>query len=79
MTSLQETFQTLADRKQLHVVEFQPHRDPLPIVVASPKGGVRLNPEPVDDIPDTKPHWKDVQVMQGKKTSKWTGIKRTIW
>ncbi|XP_017287982.1 28S ribosomal protein S5, mitochondrial [Kryptolebias marmoratus] len=75
----QETYQNLADRKQLHVVEFHEHQGPLPTVVASPKGGVRPNPEPVDDIPNTKLHWDDVRAVQGNKRSKWAGVKRTIW
>ncbi|XP_013882818.1 small ribosomal subunit protein uS5m [Austrofundulus limnaeus] len=75
--SRQETFQALADRKQLHVVEFQPHRGLLPIVVASPKGNVRLNPEPEDEVPNIKLQWKDVQAREGKRTSLWGSVKRS--
>lgn len=69
----------LADRKQLHVVEYNSNQGPLPIVVASPKDGARTNPEPLDKIPDTKLHWDDVQAAQGTKTSVWSGVKRNIW
>lgn len=70
----------LADKKQLHVVEFQSHRGALPMVVASPKsGGVRPDPEPEDDIPNTRLHWDDVRATQGQKRSIWAGVKRTVW
>lgn len=69
----------LANRKQLHVVEFQPQQAPLPAVVASPKEGVRPNPEPEEEIPNTRLHWADVQAAQGFKRSSWAGVKRTIW
>ncbi|XP_037542918.1 28S ribosomal protein S5, mitochondrial [Nematolebias whitei] len=75
----QETFQKLADRQQLHVVEFNSNQGPLPIVVASPKDGVRTNPEPLDELTDTKLHWDDVRAKQGSKTSVWDGVKRTVW
>ncbi|KAM9727318.1 small ribosomal subunit protein uS5m [Menidia menidia] len=75
----QETHQTLADKKQLHVVEFEAHRGPLPTVVASPKEGARLSPESTDEIPNTKLHWDDVRAAQGYKRSIWAGVKRTIW
>lgn len=75
----QKTHQTLADTKQLHVVEFQSERGPLPIVVASPEGGARLKPEPEDEIPNTRLHWDDVKAAQGSKRSVWAGLKRTIW
>ncbi|KAM7408389.1 hypothetical protein PAMA_002216 [Pampus argenteus] len=75
----QETHQTLADKKQLHVVEFQSECGPLPIVVGSPKDGVRPNPEPTDEIPNTRLHWDDVRAAQGIKRSIWSGVKRTIW
>lgn len=75
----QETHQTLADKKQLHVVEFQSQRGPLPVVVASPKEGVRPDPEPEDEIPNTRLHWDDVRAAQGSKRSIWAGVKRTIW
>ncbi|XP_076141795.1 small ribosomal subunit protein uS5m [Alosa pseudoharengus] len=77
--SNQETHQTLADRKQLHVVEFQPERGPLPIIVAQPADGAREDPEPEDEVPNTRLNWKDVQAAQGMKTSVWAGVKRTIW
>ncbi|XP_038593713.1 28S ribosomal protein S5, mitochondrial [Micropterus salmoides] len=75
----QETHQKLADKKQLHVVEFQSQRGPLPMVVASPKDGARPNPEPEDEIPNTRLHWDDVRAAQGTKRSIWAGVKRTIW
>eukprot|EP00064_Thunnus_orientalis_P018184 superscaffoldBa00004101_g18276 len=75
----QETHQTLADKKQLHVVEFQSECGPLPIVVGSPKDGVRPNPEPEDEIPNTRLNWDDVRAAQGTKRSIWAGVKRTIW
>lgn len=75
----QETHQTLADKKQLHVVEFQLQRGLLPMVVASPKDGARPNPESEDEIPNTRLHWDDVRAAQGLKRSIWAGVKRTIW
>ncbi|XP_054456463.1 28S ribosomal protein S5, mitochondrial [Anoplopoma fimbria] len=75
----QEIHQKLADKKQLHVVEFQPQRGPLPVVVASPKDGARPAPEPEDEIPNTRLHWDDVRAAQGIKRSIWAGVKRTIW
>ncbi|XP_008427037.1 small ribosomal subunit protein uS5m [Poecilia reticulata] len=75
----QETHQKLANKKQLHVVEFQAQRGPLPMVVASPKDGARLQPESVDEVPDTKLHWDDVRDAQGTKRSMWVGLKRTVW
>ncbi|XP_044229264.1 28S ribosomal protein S5, mitochondrial [Thunnus albacares] len=75
----QETHQTLSDKKQLHVVEFQSERGPLPIVVGSPKDGVRPDPEPEDEIPNTRLNWDDVRAAQGTKRSIWAGVKRTIW
>ncbi|KAK5908766.1 hypothetical protein CgunFtcFv8_016797 [Champsocephalus gunnari] len=75
----QQIHQTLADRKQLHVVEYQAQRGPLPVVVASPKEGARPDPEPVDEIPNTRLNWDDVQAAQGINHSKWAGVKRTIW
>lgn len=69
----------LADKKQLHVVEFQSHRGPLPMVVARPKSGVRQHPEPEDEIPNTRLHWDDVRATQGLKRSIWAGVKRTVW
>ncbi|KAI9533463.1 28S ribosomal protein S5, mitochondrial [Dissostichus eleginoides] len=75
----QQIHQSLADRKQLHVVEYQAQRGPLPVVVASPKEGARPDPEPVDEIPNTRLNWDDVQAAQGIKHSKWAGVKHTIW
>uniref|UniRef100_A0A3P9CWX2 Small ribosomal subunit protein uS5m n=1 Tax=Maylandia zebra TaxID=106582 RepID=A0A3P9CWX2_9CICH len=72
----QETHQTLADKKQLHVVEFQSQRGLLPMVVASPKDGARPNPESEDEIPNTRLHWDDVRAAQGLKRSIWAGVKR---
>ncbi|XP_053093744.1 28S ribosomal protein S5, mitochondrial [Pangasianodon hypophthalmus] len=75
----QETHQSLADRKQLNVVEFSEERGPLPVVVARPQLGARSDPEVEDDVPNTKLHWADVQLAQGMKRSVWAGVKRTIW
>ncbi|XP_057703834.1 28S ribosomal protein S5, mitochondrial [Corythoichthys intestinalis] len=75
----QETHQLLADKKQLHVVEYRQERGPLPVVVASPKEGARAQPEPEDEIPDTRLHWADVQAAQGLKRSIWAGVKHTVW
>lgn len=75
----QQTHQTLANNKQLHVVEFQTQRGPLPVVVASPKKGARSNPEPEDEVPNTRLHWDDVQAAQGSKRSIWAGVKRNAW
>ncbi|KAM3606548.1 uncharacterized protein V6R79_018465 [Siganus canaliculatus] len=75
----QQTHQTLADKKQLHVVEFQSQQGLLPTVVASPKTGARLDPESTDEIPNTRLHWDDVRAAQGTKRSIWAGVKRTIW
>ncbi|XP_033873304.1 28S ribosomal protein S5, mitochondrial [Acipenser ruthenus] len=75
----QETHQNLAENKQLHVVEFQNVCGPLPIIVASPRRGAREDPEPEDEIPDTKLDWDDVKAAQGMKRSVWADVKRTIW
>lgn len=74
----QQIHQKLADQKQLHVVEYQAQRGPLPTVVASPADGARRQPESEDEIPDTRLHWDDVRT-EGSKRSVWTGVKRTIW
>ncbi|XP_068423579.1 small ribosomal subunit protein uS5m [Clinocottus analis] len=74
----QEIHQKLADRKQLHVVEYQAQRGPLPVVVASPRGGARPDPEPEGEVPDTRLHWDEVR-GQGMKRSVWAGVKRTVW
>ncbi|XP_037128607.1 28S ribosomal protein S5, mitochondrial isoform X1 [Syngnathus acus] len=75
----QETHQMLAEKKQLHVVEFRQERGLLPVVVASPKNGAQAQSEPEDEIPDTRLHWDDVRASQGFKRSIWAGVKRTIW
>ncbi|KAG7512703.1 28S ribosomal protein S5, mitochondrial [Solea senegalensis] len=75
----QVTHQSLADKKKLHVVEYQSQRGPLPILAASPKDGARPDPEPEDEIPDTPLHWDDVRAAQGSKRSVWAGVKRTVW
>ncbi|KAM6922924.1 LOW QUALITY PROTEIN: small ribosomal subunit protein uS5m [Lycodopsis pacificus] len=75
----QEIHQKLADKKQLHVVEYQSQRGPLPVVVASPRDGARPEPEPQDEIPNTRLNWDDVRAAQGMKRSLWAGVKRTIW
>ncbi|KAJ8366052.1 hypothetical protein SKAU_G00148830 [Synaphobranchus kaupii] len=75
----QETHSKLAEKKQLHVVEFQGERGPLPLLVASPTGGARPNPEPQDEIPDTKLDWGEVRAAQGMKRSAWANVKRTVW
>ncbi|XP_015417740.1 PREDICTED: 28S ribosomal protein S5, mitochondrial [Myotis davidii] len=74
--SCQETHQQLADKKSLHVVEFREECGPLPIVVASPQGAVRKDPEPEDEVPDIKLDWEDVKIAQGMKRSVWSGLKR---
>ncbi|KAG7228492.1 hypothetical protein INR49_007665, partial [Caranx melampygus] len=74
----QNSHQSLADKKKLHVVEFQSERGPLPMVVASPKDGARPNPEREDEILNTRLHWDDVRAVQGTKRSIWAGVKRTI-
>lgn len=75
----QETHQALAEKKELHVVEFKAERGPLPVVVATPDGGPRQEPERQDEIPDTRLNWEDVRTAQGSKRSVWSGLKRTIW
>lgn len=75
---LQETHQTLADKKQLNVVEFRAEQGPLPIVVARPQLGARQDPEVEDEVPNTRLHWADVKALQGVKKSVWAGVKRTI-
>jgi len=44
----QETHQRLADRKQLHVVEYRNEMDDIPVVVASPSVG-RTTTQPIED------------------------------
>ncbi|KAE8601332.1 hypothetical protein XENTR_v10013639 [Xenopus tropicalis] len=75
----QETHQELADNKGLHVVEFREERGPLPVIVASPKGALRKEPELEGEVPDTKLDWDDVKAAQGMKRSIWANVKRTSW
>lgn len=72
----QETHQQLANKKGLHVVEFREECGPLPIVVASPRGALRKDPEPEDEVPDCKLDWGEVKATQGVKRSVWSGLKR---
>ncbi|XP_032032350.1 small ribosomal subunit protein uS5m isoform X1 [Hylobates moloch] len=74
--SRQETHQQLADKKGLHVVEIREECGPLPIVVASPRGALRKDPEPEDEVPDIKLDWEDVKTAQGMKRSVWSNLKR---
>uniref|UniRef100_A0A8C9AAA1 Small ribosomal subunit protein uS5m n=1 Tax=Prolemur simus TaxID=1328070 RepID=A0A8C9AAA1_PROSS len=74
--SQQETHQQLADKKGLHVVEFREECGPLPIVVASPQGALRKDPEPEDEVSDIKLDWEEVKAAQGMKRSVWAGLKR---
>ncbi|KFO27360.1 28S ribosomal protein S5, mitochondrial [Fukomys damarensis] len=74
--SRQETHQRLADKKGLHVVEFREECGPLPIVVASPQGALRKEPEPEDEVSDVKLDWEEVKAMQGMTRSVWLGLKR---
>ncbi|XP_044516720.1 28S ribosomal protein S5, mitochondrial [Gracilinanus agilis] len=74
--SKQETHQQLADKKSLHVVEFRDECGPLPIVVASPQGAIRKEPEPELEVPDTKLDWDEVRMSQGMKKSVWANLKR---
>lgn len=73
---VQETHQQLADKKSLHVVEFREECGPLPIVVASPKGALRKDPEPEDEVPNIKLDWEEVKAAQGMKRSVWSSLKR---
>ncbi|XP_075452492.1 small ribosomal subunit protein uS5m isoform X2 [Ascaphus truei] len=75
----QETHQELADKKSLHVVEFREECGPLPRIVASPKGAVRIDPEPEGEVPDTKLDWDEIKSAQGMKRSIWANVKRTVW
>ncbi|XP_066123824.1 small ribosomal subunit protein uS5m isoform X1 [Saccopteryx bilineata] len=74
--SRQETHQQLADKKSLHVVEFREECGPLPIVVASPQGAVRKDPEPEDEVPNIRLDWEEVKATQGMKRSVWSDLKR---
>uniref|UniRef100_A0A669P7A6 Small ribosomal subunit protein uS5m n=1 Tax=Phasianus colchicus TaxID=9054 RepID=A0A669P7A6_PHACC len=75
----QETHQQLANQKNLYVVEFREEQGPLPIVVALPEGTVREDPEPEDEVPDTKLEWCEVKEAQGMKKSPWANVRRTVW
>lgn len=75
----QETHQQLANEKNLYVVEFREEQGPLPIVVALPEGTVREDPEPEDDVPDTKLEWSEVKEAQGMKKSPWTNVRQRVW
>ncbi|XP_077877808.1 adherens junction-associated protein 1-like isoform X1 [Ictidomys tridecemlineatus] len=74
--SRQETHQQLADKKGLHVVEFREECGPLPILVASPRGALRKDPEPEEEVPDIRLDWEEVKAAQGMKRSIWSGLKR---
>ncbi|XP_038607752.1 28S ribosomal protein S5, mitochondrial [Tachyglossus aculeatus] len=74
--SNQETHQQLADKKGLHVVEFREESGPLPLLVASPLGVLSKEPEPQDQIPDTKLDWSEIKASQGFKRSIWSNLKR---
>ncbi|XP_010152689.1 PREDICTED: 28S ribosomal protein S5, mitochondrial, partial [Eurypyga helias] len=75
----QQTHQELANQKGLYVVEFREEQGPLPIVVALPQGAVREDPEPEDEVPDTKLEWSEVKEAQGMKKSPWAHVRRTVW
>ncbi|XP_042189392.1 28S ribosomal protein S5, mitochondrial isoform X1 [Callorhinchus milii] len=77
--SKQETHGDLADKKGLHVVEFRRECGPLPLVVASPHGVVRKEPEPETEVPDTKLDWSEVKAAQGMRRSPWATVKRAVW
>ncbi|XP_068042568.1 small ribosomal subunit protein uS5m isoform X2 [Anomalospiza imberbis] len=74
--SLQETHQQLANQKSLYVVEFREEQGPLPIVVALPQGTVREEPEPEEEVPDTKLEWREVKEAQGMVKSPWARVRR---
>ncbi|XP_053919817.1 28S ribosomal protein S5, mitochondrial isoform X2 [Cuculus canorus] len=74
----QETHQQLANQKSLCVVEFREEQGPLPIVVALPEGTVRKDPEPEDEVLDTKLEWSEVKEAQGMKKSPWASVRRTV-
>ncbi|XP_054839362.1 28S ribosomal protein S5, mitochondrial [Eublepharis macularius] len=77
--SRQETHQALANKKGLYMVEFREECGPLPIVVAAPQGVLRKDPEPENEVPDTKLEWDEVKAAQGMKKSPWANVKRTVW
>lgn len=58
------------------MVEFREECGPLPIVVASPQGPLRKDPEPEDEVPDVRLDWEEVKAAQGMKRSAWLGLKR---
>ncbi|XP_061053700.1 small ribosomal subunit protein uS5m-like [Eubalaena glacialis] len=74
--SRQETHQQLGDKKSLHIVEFREECGPLPIVVASPTGALKKDPQPEDEVPDIKLDWEEVKASQGMKRSVWSSLKR---
>lgn len=76
---IQETHQALANKKSLYVVEFREECGPLPIVVATPQGGLREDPEPEDEVPDVQLEWNEVMAAQGMKKSPWANVRRTVW
>lgn len=57
-------------------MEFREECGPLPIVVASPRGALRKDPEPEDEVPDCILDWGEVKATQGVKRSVWSGLKR---
>lgn len=57
-------------------MEFREECGPLPIVVASPQGALRKDPEPEDEVSDVKLDWEDVRAAQGMKRSVWLNLKR---
>ncbi|XP_056675980.1 28S ribosomal protein S5, mitochondrial-like [Monodelphis domestica] len=65
--SKRETHQQLVDKKSLH--------ESLPIVVASPQGAIRKEPEPEDEAADTKADWDEVRMSHGMKKSVWVNLK----
>ncbi|XP_077884021.1 uncharacterized protein LOC144368940 [Ictidomys tridecemlineatus] len=67
--SRQETHQQLVDKKGLHVVEFREECGPLPILVASPRGALRKDPEPEEEVPNIRLDWEEVKAAQGMKRS----------
>uniref|UniRef100_A0A7M4FYA8 Small ribosomal subunit protein uS5m n=1 Tax=Crocodylus porosus TaxID=8502 RepID=A0A7M4FYA8_CROPO len=56
----QKTHQDLANEKGLHVVEFREEQGPLPLLMASPQGTVRKDPETTANVPDVKLEWNEV-------------------
>lgn len=58
------------------MVEFREECGPLPIVVASPRGALRKDPEPEEEVSDVKLDWEEVKAAQGMKRSVWSRLKR---